>query len=112
MIAHISFWGLHLPLDEELMIQNFHTNHFINLHVKYIDNKIQDARQTISSQAEGLGRSDLFLSGISFLASPHVLSSMQGDLILRWSHQFFMHQDISRFKGPVPDYLDWTHLSK
>ena len=24
-------------LDEELMIQNFHTNHFINLQVKYID---------------------------------------------------------------------------
>ena len=34
-------------LDEELMIQNFHTNQFTNLQVKYIDNKIQDARQTI-----------------------------------------------------------------
>ena len=68
------------------MIQNFHTNHFINLHVKYIDNKIQDARQTISSQAESLGMSDLFLPGISSLASLHVLSSMHGDLIL------FMHR--------------------
>ena len=35
MIAHFP-GDLHLPLDEELMIQNFHTNHFINLQVKYI----------------------------------------------------------------------------
>ena len=85
MIAHISFWDLHLPLDEELMIQNFHTNHFINLQVKYKDNKIQDARQTIGllkpKASVGVISFSRASAGISFLASPHVLTSMQDDLI-------------------------------
>ena len=103
-------------LDEELMIQNFHTNHFINLQVKYKDNKIQDARQTIGllKPKASVGVISFYPEsvGIRFLASPHVSFSTCVDLNARWSHQFFMHRDISRFKGPVPDYLDWIHLSK